>query len=250
MEGAHAGKHFIEHGAECENVGARIGRLTTHLFRRHIARCPHDHARRGKLQAAERDLVYVSDRFLRQLRQSKIEDLDSSVFGDEHIFRLQVAVHDSLLVRCRQSVGNLHSILDRLTLGQGAAIEGCPQAAALQELGDQKRRLLVLADVMNGENVGVVERRHRPRLLLKAMQAVSFAGERCRKNFEGHIASQAGIRRAINFSHAACANQRLDFVRTEFSARGERHAARNYSPRRNFAGMGEIRALGRQTTSI
>jgi hypothetical protein len=39
----------------------------------------------------------------------------------------------------------------------------------------------VLTDVMNGENVGVVERGDGPRLLLEAAQAVGFAGERLRE---------------------------------------------------------------------
>ena len=111
--------------------------------------------------------------FLRQFRQSEIQDLDAPVFGDENILRFQVAVDDPLFVRRRQPVRDLHSILDRLTLGQGAAIERRAQAFALQQLGDQKRRALVLTDVMNGENVGMVERGHRPRLLLKATQAVA-----------------------------------------------------------------------------
>ena len=84
------------------------------------------------------------------------------------------------------------------------------------KLGDQKRRAVVLADVMNGENVGMVERGHCPRLLLEATQAVGFAGEGFRKNFQSDIAPQARIFGAINLSHAACAQRRLDFVGTEF----------------------------------
>jgi hypothetical protein len=71
---------------------------------------------------------------LRQLRQPKIEDLDAPVFGDENIFRLQVAVDDPFVMRRRQSVGDLHSIFDRLALRQGAAIQRRAQALALQQV--------------------------------------------------------------------------------------------------------------------
>ena len=105
--------------------------------------------------------------------------------------RFQIAVDDSLFVRRRQPLRDLHSIFNRLTLGQGAAIERCAQAFTLQELGYQLRRSLVLTDVVNGENIGVVERGHRPRLLLKATQAIGFAGEGFRRNFQSNIAPEA-----------------------------------------------------------
>jgi hypothetical protein len=102
-------------------------------------------------------------------------------------------------------------------------IEQRPQAFPLQQLGDQKWRAVVLTDVMNGENVGMVKRGYRPRLLLKATQAVAIAGEGFRKNFQSDIAPQARIFRAIHFSHAACAKRRQDFIRAKFRARGKRH---------------------------
>jgi len=61
----------------------------------------------------------------------------------------------------------------------------------------------VLADVMNGENVGMVERGHRSRLLLEATQPVRLVGERLRNNLQSDIAPKPRISRAINFSHAA-----------------------------------------------
>jgi hypothetical protein len=66
----------------------------------------------------------------------------------------------------------------------------------------------------------MIQRGHCPRLLLEATQAVGVAGERFRKNLQSYIAPKAGISRAINFSHAACAKRRQDFIRTNFRARG------------------------------
>ena len=39
------------------------------------------------------------------------------------------------------------------------------------------------------------------------------------QNFHRHGAVKAGIEGAVNLSHAACAEGRLDFVRAEFRAR-------------------------------
>jgi hypothetical protein len=40
----------------------------------------------------------------------------------------------------------------------------------------------VLTDIKHSEDIGMVQRGHRPRLLLEATQAVGVAGERLGKN--------------------------------------------------------------------
>ncbi len=44
------------------------------------------------------------------------------------------------------------------------------------------------------------------------------------QNFDRDRAIKARVERAVNFSHAACAEQRLDFVRAEFRARSKSHS--------------------------
>jgi hypothetical protein len=87
----------------------------------------------------------------------------------------------------------------------------------------------MLADVMNGENVGVVERGHGPRLLLEAAQAVRFVGGGFQNNFQSDIAPQSLIPCPIHFSHAPCPHRGQDFVRTNLQPRSQRHGGRNYS---------------------
>jgi hypothetical protein len=132
-------------------------------------------------------------------------------------------VDDSLLVRRREAVRDLDSILDGFALGHRTAVEHRAQSFALQQLGDQKRRAVMLPDVEHGQNVGMIQRRYRARLLLKATQAIAFAGKRLGKNFEGDITAQTRIFCAIHFSHAARAKRTEDFVGTEFRTGGERH---------------------------
>jgi hypothetical protein len=75
---------------------------------------------------------------LRELRQSKIEDLDASIFGDEKYFPVSGRGGRFLFVRRRQPMRDLHSILDGLALRQSAAVQRRAQAIALQKFGDQK----------------------------------------------------------------------------------------------------------------
>ena len=87
-------------------------------------------------------------------------------------------MYDSLVVGSRQTVRDLDSILNRLSLRQGRAIQSGPKALALQKLRHEKRRAVVLADIVNGKNIGVVQGRNRTRLLLEAAQAIRLTGER------------------------------------------------------------------------
>ena len=121
-------------------------RLATNLLGRHVAGGAHDDAGRSVL-VGQRDLIRIRSRGLHQLRQSEVQNLDAPVFRDENVFRLQIAMDDSLLVRGREPVGDLHSILERLPLRQRSAFEHRPQAFALQKLRDQKWRAVSCADI-------------------------------------------------------------------------------------------------------
>jgi len=77
LESALAAQHFVEHGAECEEVGARVNSLAAHLFRRHVADGAHHRAWvsdgcHGFGGAAARD---------GRSREAKVENLDVPVFA-------------------------------------------------------------------------------------------------------------------------------------------------------------------------
>ncbi len=92
-----------------------VRRLAPHLLRRHIARRPHHLPRLSVHLHRRRVRVRIRLRLRsRQFRQTKIQNLHPLVVGDEQIFRLQVAMNDSLFVRCRQSPRHLQPILNRL----------------------------------------------------------------------------------------------------------------------------------------
>jgi len=50
------------------------------------------------------------------------------------------------------------------------------------------------------------------------------------ENFNRDSSIEANIPGAIHFAHPPCAQWRLDLIRAEFYARGQRHSWRNYSP--------------------
>ncbi len=150
-----------------------------------------------------------------QLGQAEVQNLHSAVTGDEKIFRLQVAMHNALLVRRCQPPRHLQPIFNRFPDGERAIPQTLAQRLPFQQFGDHVRRALLVPDVEDRKNVGVIERRRSSGLLRKALHAVRVRREGRGENLDGHGAVQAGIFCAIHFAHAAGADQRLNLVRAQ-----------------------------------
>ena len=58
---------------------------------------------------------------LDQFGQAEVENLHPAIFGDEDVLRLEVAMNDSFFVRCRESVGDLHAVVNGFANRQRAA---------------------------------------------------------------------------------------------------------------------------------
>ncbi len=108
MERALAGEHFVENRAKAEDVGARIESHAADLLGRHVACGAHHDARFGAL-GHRRQRSMGGGFGLRQFGEAEVENLDAAIFGDEKIFRLQVAVDDAFFVGRGQSVRDLQA---------------------------------------------------------------------------------------------------------------------------------------------
>ena len=67
----------------------------------------------------------------------------------------------------------------------------------------------------------MVEHAGRARFLLEPAQRVGVGGEIAREHFDGHVALQARVLRAVHLAHAARADGHENFVRTEQRARSK-----------------------------
>ena len=89
-----------------------IDRLAAHLLRRHVARGADHRSRRGSLLLRP-GLGVLLLFFRSQLREAEVEDLHATIFRDEDVLGLEVAMHDALLVRGCQTVRDLNGVIDR-----------------------------------------------------------------------------------------------------------------------------------------
>ena len=143
MKRAAARQHFVEDGAEGEDVGAVIDRQAANLFGRHVSHGAHNHSRhreRGVGDVAPRS---GRPRAIRKLCEAEVQNLDAAVGHDQQVLGLQVPVHDPLLVRGLEAAGDLYGVFHSLAHGKSAGVQLIPKSLALEKLGDDVRNPVV-----------------------------------------------------------------------------------------------------------
>ncbi len=215
-EGPAAGEHLVDHGAEGEEIRAVIHLLALDLLRRHVADRAHDRPRHRRA-AGER--AVLASRGL--LGEAEVQDLHPPVVRQEEVGRLEVAVHDPLVVGGGETRGQLPRGVQALAQRQRAALQPLLQSLALQQLGDHVGHAVLGADVEHREDVGMVEGAGRARLVLEAAKLRLVGQAVPRQDLDGDLAAQPRIARPVHLSHAAGAEQFQDLVGSQARARLE-----------------------------
>jgi len=139
----------------------------------------------------------------------KSSRLHRARWSDHDVGRLQVAMHDSFLVRRFKSFRDLLGVVEH-GLGQQRTLE----RFALDQFHGHR----ALFDAVDLRDVGMIQRGQGLGFAIKARQAFRVAGERARKNFDGDVALQLRVVRAIHLTHPTRAERCQDLVLTEFFA--------------------------------
>ena len=188
---------------------AVIGRQAPDLLRRHVARLSRARRRaciwrRGREHAERRGPDSSCVSFARP--KSRIFTRPSLVMKTFSGFRSRCTMPFSCAAaRPRR---DLHRVLDGFAHRQRRRRPSrSRKRLALEQLRHDVRRTLMLTDIIDGKDVGVVERRRRARLLFETPQpgrSRSPAGQ----DLDGHIAAQPRVARPIDFAHAAGPDER------------------------------------------
>jgi hypothetical protein len=99
----------------------------------------------GRYEIGNCRLVCSGTLRLGELRQAEIDNFGSAIFGEEEVFRFEIAVDDSRTVRSRQATGDLYSQVQHVMQRHRAPTETIAQGLALQQFRNSVRRALVLA---------------------------------------------------------------------------------------------------------
>jgi hypothetical protein len=108
---------------------------------------------------------------LREFHQTKIENLHAAVCRDKDVLGFQVAMHDALLVCGRKTMRDLNSVLHGFANRKGPATQSLAQRFPFQQFGNDIGRRLVLAEVVHGQDIRMIQRGGGACFLLEALEA-------------------------------------------------------------------------------
>src|SRR6187551_1409293 len=89
----------------------------------------------------------------------------------------------------------------------------------------------------------MIQRREHFRFALKPREPIRVGRERGGQNLDGDLAFELGVRRAVDLTHSAFADERSDFVSAEASAGREGQWWRLYG-RDGANGVGRVESAG------
>ena len=154
------------------------------------------------------------------VRSADFASPKSRIFGPRGVRKMFAGLMSrcTMPVRCAASrasaTANAMSTSDRDL--HRAASEPLLECLAFEQLHRDER--WIGADIVDGADVGVVERRGRPRFPLETFQRLRRRGDPVRQHFDRHHPFETRVRGPIHFAHPAGAERADDFVGAEASA--------------------------------
>src|SRR5271167_1388838 len=112
---------------------------------------------------------------------------------------------DVVLVRRIECLSDLDGNVEQLVSLERLVLDHVVERLPLEQLHDDHPIFVMLLDVVDGANIWMVQRRSRARFLQKALQRALCLVELRRKKLDGDVASQQGVLRFVNHTHAAAA---------------------------------------------
>ena len=219
-EGKNARRHLVEHSAAGEEVAAGVHFFGSRLFGRHVGYGAERRAGAGEVLGVWIGSGHCVGRGHLARRsgggidfgQSEIEDFGVAALGDENIGGLDVAVDDSFGVRGVESVGDFDGEIQENVGLQRLARDAMLQRHAVEEFHGDEGPTVLLSDLVDGADVGMVQGRGRLGFALETGQRLGIFGHLIGKKFEGHEAVQGCVFGFVNDAHSAAAQLFYDEV--------------------------------------
>ena len=223
LERALAGGHLVEHGAQSEDVAARVGFLAFHLLRRHVLKRSNDRALRGQRQVADWQPSGSGLKIERLTGVTALARPKSISLAPDLVSMMLPGFRSRWTTPLRWARSSPSAIsapdAEYLLQRERTFDQARTQRLAFQILHHQVADSVLLADVIELADVGVIERRNGARLALETFFGVALVGKMLRQNLDGDGSLQAGVAGAVDLTHAAGADGRLDLVGAEFGSR-------------------------------
>ena len=193
----------MEHYPQAEYVRAMINLLSQHLLRRKICKRAHQHFWIGFHCDGNRGLS-VEPGFTRGwFCQSEVQHFDQTIGPRHDIFRLDVAMHYACRVCGGQSIRDLNRDIHGFFQIQCLVCDLLTKRLAVHKFSSNEVRTSVPPDLVNGDDVGMIERGCSTRFALKTLDLCVVFSKLCGQDLDGNLAVEHYVVRQINLTHAA-----------------------------------------------
>ena len=206
-----AGGHFVEDSAEGEEIGAGVEIPGARLFGRHVGDGADGAAGVSELMRIGADggeRVRVGMRGGRRFRggdfgEAEIENFGVAAAGDEDVGGFDVAMDDLLGVGGVEAVGDIDGEGKEEFEVHGTPADSVFQGLAVEKFHGDEGFAIVFADVVNGADVGMIERGRGFGFATEAFEGLGIVGDVVGKEFQGNEAVEARVFGFINYAHSA-----------------------------------------------
>ena len=154
--------------------------------------------------------------------QAEVENF-CAAFGEHDVAGLEIAMDDAVAMSALEAVANFSADTSELLERKRAFFQTIGESFTLEIFHDDVANAVLFADVVELADVGMIQGRDGAGFAFEACVRFGFFGEMFGENLDGDGAVEAGVARAVDFAHAACAEAGLNFVGAELGAGSERH---------------------------
>ena len=148
----------------------------------------------------------------RDFREAEVEDLRVSAPGDKNVGRLDIAMDDAAGVRRIERVGDLDAEREQFLHRHGLAADFLLQRHAVEELHGDEGLAVVLADVVDGADIRMIEGGGGLGLAQETGPRLGVLRDTIGQQLQSHKAVQTRVLGFVNDAHAATAEPLDDAV--------------------------------------
>src|SRR6185295_12572976 len=195
-----AGEQLVEHDPDRVDVRRRADRVALGLLGREVLRRAHDGARLGHVRRSG-------------ARDAEVGDLGAPVGVDDDVVGLEVAVDDPAAVGEARGAQDLDGQVDgAVGVQRRLLLDDRLQRAPLEVLHRDVVGAVVLAAVVDGDDVLVLQAGGARRLAAEALDELAVLGEAPVEDLQRHLAPELQVLGDVDVRHAAAAQAVQDAV--------------------------------------
>src|SRR5262249_234520 len=152
---------------------------------------------------------------LGKLGNPKVEHFHVSVRPEHDVLRFNIAMDNSRLMCGGERTRHLDGDINSFTQLHSSAHQTLTQRLAFDQFAGYVINCVILADLVNGQDIWMIEPYYCVRFLLKALQALGVAGKAKGQEFKRGLATGNNVGGQIDFTHPPGADRFRNFVVTD-----------------------------------